>query len=50
MLDEPTAGMSNSETERAVNLIKQISENRTLVVIEHDMGVVMDISDHSCCH
>ena len=45
MLDEPTAGMSNSETERAVNLIKQISENRTLVVVEHDMGVVFDLAD-----
>ena len=45
MLDEPTAGMSNSETQRAVNLIKQISENRTLVVVEHDMGVVFDLAD-----
>ena len=45
MLDEPTAGMSNSETERAVNLIKKISENRTLVVVEHDMGVVFDLAD-----
>jgi branched-chain amino acid transport system ATP-binding protein len=45
MLDEPTAGMSNSETERAVNLIKQVSENRTLVVVEHDMGVVFDLAD-----
>lgn len=45
MLDEPTAGMSNSETERAVNLIKQISEKRTLVVVEHDMGVVFDLAD-----
>ena len=45
MLDEPTAGMSNSETERAVNLIKKISENRTLVIVEHDMGVVFDLAD-----
>ena len=45
MLDEPTAGMSNTETERAVNLIKQVSENRTLVVVEHDMGVVFDLAD-----
>ena len=37
--------MSNSETERAVNLIKKISENRTLVVVEHDMGVVFDLAD-----
>jgi|TARA_B100000809_G_scaffold70064_1_gene67489 branched-chain amino acid transport system ATP-binding protein len=45
MLDEPTAGMSNSETERAVKLIKQVSENKTLVVVEHDMGVVFDLAD-----
>ena len=45
MLDEPTAGMSNSETERAVSLIKKISENKTLVVVEHDMGVVFDLAD-----
>ena len=37
--------MSNTETERAVNLIKQVSENRTLVVVEHDMGVVFDLAD-----
>ena len=42
MLDEPTAGMSNSETERAVELIKKISEKRTLLIVEHDMSVVFD--------
>ena len=45
MLDEPTAGMSNSETERAVDLIKKISEERTLIIVEHDMGVVFDLAD-----
>ncbi len=45
MLDEPTAGMSNSETARAVELIKKISENRTLLIVEHDMGVVFDLAD-----
>ena len=45
MLDEPTAGMSNSETERAVELIKKISEKRTLIIVEHDMGVVFDLAD-----
>ena len=44
LLDEPTAGMSKSETERATNLIRNISKNRTIVIVEHDMGVVMDIS------
>ena len=45
MLDEPTAGMSNSETARAVELIKKISEKRTLLIVEHDMGVVFDLAD-----
>ena len=45
LLDEPTAGMSKSETERAVNLIHKISNDRTLLIVEHDMGVVFDLSD-----
>ena len=38
LLDEPTAGMSRAETERAVTLIRQVTEGRTLVMIEHDLG------------
>jgi len=45
LLDEPTAGMSHAETERAVKLIRNISEGRTLLVVEHDMGVVFGLSD-----
>jgi branched-chain amino acid transport system ATP-binding protein len=45
LLDEPTAGMSRSETERAVALIRKVSEGRTLIIIEHDMGVVFDLAD-----
>lgn len=45
LLDEPTAGMSRSETERAVELVRQISERRTLVIVEHDMGVVFSLAD-----
>ena len=45
MLDEPTAGMSHSETEQAVELIRRVSEGRTLVMVEHDMGVVFDLAD-----
>ncbi len=45
LLDEPTAGMSKSETERATKLIKNISKERTIVIVEHDMGVVFDLSD-----
>lgn len=45
MLDEPTAGMSASETEYIVKLIRQVTEGKTLIVVEHDMGVVFDIAD-----
>jgi branched-chain amino acid transport system ATP-binding protein len=45
MLDEPTSGMSHSETEQAVALIRRVGENKTLVIIEHDMGVVFDLAD-----
>jgi branched-chain amino acid transport system ATP-binding protein len=45
MLDEPTAGMSNTETEHAVALIRKVSEGRTLVMVEHDMSVVFGLAD-----
>jgi branched-chain amino acid transport system ATP-binding protein len=45
LLDEPTAGMSLAEAESAVALIRRISAGRTLVIIEHDMGVVFDLAD-----
>ena len=45
MLDEPTAGMNNSETEQAVALIRKVTEGKTLVMVEHDMGVVFSLAD-----
>ncbi|MGR3371908.1 MAG: ABC transporter ATP-binding protein [Pseudooceanicola nanhaiensis] len=45
MLDEPTAGMSHSETDRAVALIEKASKGKTLLIVEHDMGVVFGIAD-----
>ncbi|RAH98213.1 ABC transporter ATP-binding protein [Acuticoccus sediminis] len=45
MLDEPTAGMSHSETERAVALIAQATRGKTLLIVEHDMGVVFGLAD-----
>ncbi|WP_339860093.1 ABC transporter ATP-binding protein [Thalassospira alkalitolerans] len=45
LLDEPMAGMSHGETEHMVGLIRQVSENRTLLMIEHDMSVVFDLAD-----
>ncbi|MGB0852149.1 MAG: ABC transporter ATP-binding protein [Pikeienuella sp.] len=45
MLDEPTAGMSRSETDYIVDLIRQVTIGKTLVMVEHDMGVVFDLAD-----
>ncbi len=45
MLDEPTAGMSHSETDYIVDLIRQVTEGKTLVMVEHDMGVVFGLAD-----
>ena len=45
LLDEPMAGMSKSETEHALALIKRISAGKTLLMVEHDMGVVFDLAD-----
>ena len=45
LLDEPTAGMSNTETEYAIALIRRVTENKTLLMVEHDMRVVFDLAD-----
>src|SRR5947208_1097202 len=45
LLDEPTAGMSHSETEYAVGLIRRVTTGKTLVMVEHDMRVVFDLAD-----
>jgi branched-chain amino acid transport system ATP-binding protein len=45
LLDEPTAGMSRGETANAVALIREITHGKTLVMVEHDMGVVFDLAD-----
>ena len=45
LLDEPSAGMNVTEALRAVALIRKVSEGRTLIMIEHDMGVVFDLAD-----
>jgi branched-chain amino acid transport system ATP-binding protein len=45
LLDEPTAGMSRSESDQAVALIRRMTEGKTLVMVEHDMSVVFDLAD-----
>ncbi|WP_180683248.1 ABC transporter ATP-binding protein [Tepidicella baoligensis] len=45
LLDEPTAGMSKSETKRFIDLIREITVGKTLLTVEHDMGVVFGLAD-----
>jgi branched-chain amino acid transport system ATP-binding protein len=45
LLDEPTAGMSPRETERTTQLIRQLAAEVSVVLVEHDMDVVMSISN-----
>ena len=45
LLDEPTAGMCNTETDNAVELIRRVSAGKTLVMVEHDMRVVFGLAD-----
>jgi branched-chain amino acid transport system ATP-binding protein len=45
LLDEPTAGMSRSESDHAVELIRRVTEGKTLLMVEHDMSVVFGLAD-----
>lgn len=45
LLDEPTAGMSRSESDHAVDLIREVTKGKTLVMVEHDMSVVFGLAD-----
>jgi branched-chain amino acid transport system ATP-binding protein len=45
LLDEPTAGMSPEETDETMALIRQLAATRTIVLVEHKMKLVMNISD-----
>lgn len=45
LLDEPTAGMSKTETARFISLIKEVTVGKTLLTVEHDMGVVFGLAD-----
>jgi len=46
LLDEPTSGMSRDESAYVVELIREVTEGKTLLVVEHDMSVVFDLCDH----
>jgi branched-chain amino acid transport system ATP-binding protein len=45
MLDEPTSGMSRFESESLIELVKELSKRVTIVLIEHDIEFVMNVSD-----
>jgi branched-chain amino acid transport system ATP-binding protein len=45
LLDEPTAGMSRDQTHVAVELIRRLTEGKTMIIIEHDMDVVFSLAD-----
>jgi branched-chain amino acid transport system ATP-binding protein len=45
LLDEPTAGMNRRETEHAVELIRKITQSKTLIIVEHDMSVVFSLAE-----
>jgi len=45
LLDEPTAGMNRAEAARFVRLIREVTQDRSLLMVEHDMGVVFDLAD-----
>jgi branched-chain amino acid transport system ATP-binding protein len=45
LLDEPTAGMTHSDVERITALVKRVSANRTVLMVEHNLSVVSTLSD-----
>ena len=45
MLDEPTAGLNREDTRKAIDLIRRVTEGRTLVMVEHDMDAVFSLAD-----
>jgi branched-chain amino acid transport system ATP-binding protein len=45
LLDEPTAGMAHEDVDRISALIKQVARNRTVLMVEHNLGVVEHLSD-----
>ena len=45
LLDEPTAGLNKLETLRMIDLVRRVTQNKTVVIIEHDMNVVFELAD-----
>jgi len=45
LLDEPTQGMGHDDVDRVKDLIRKVAANRTVLMVEHNMGVVADLCD-----
>ncbi|MCI0430459.1 MAG: ABC transporter ATP-binding protein [Rhodospirillales bacterium] len=45
LLDEPTAGMGHEDVGRIAGLIRRVAANRTVLMVEHNLSVVADLSD-----
>ena len=45
LMDEPIAGMTESEIEKTAAIFKELRKTTTLIVVEHDMGFVREIAD-----
>jgi branched-chain amino acid transport system ATP-binding protein len=46
LLDEPMAGLSPAETHEMTELLRKLDRSITLLIIEHDMDVVLDLAEH----
>ena len=46
LLDEPTAGMAHEDVERISALIKSVAQDRTVLMVEHNLSVVSSLADH----
>ncbi|MFL5273066.1 MAG: ATP-binding cassette domain-containing protein, partial [Anaeromyxobacteraceae bacterium] len=45
LLDEPTQGMGHEDVGRVVELIRRVAKDRTVLMVEHNLSVVADLSD-----
>lgn len=49
LVDEPVAGMTDAETEATASLLRDIAENHSVIVVEHDMGFVRELGAKVTC-
>jgi branched-chain amino acid transport system ATP-binding protein len=46
LLDEPMAGLAHEDVPRITSLIRRVAKNRTVLMVEHNMNVVADLTDY----